>query len=81
MIFWLLSKIEKNKKDRARGSAPAFPMNGAKYIYHHGGRRTEVRFRATGVLYMVLWDVDDNLDVVAKATHVPAQQMMSGPKI
>ena len=80
MIFWLLSKIEKNKKDRARGSSPIL-CTGFKYIYHHGGRRTEVRFRATGVLYMVLWDVDDNRDAVAKAAHVPVQQLVSGPKI
>jgi hypothetical protein len=76
-----LSKLEKNKKERARGSAPVFPVNSAKYIYHHGGRRTEVRFRATGVLYMLLWNVDDNLEAVAKAAHVPAHQLLTGQKI
>ena len=78
MIFWLLQKFENKKKERARGSAPVFPIMGLKYTYHYGGRYTEIRFRATGRLHMVLWDVDDDLDVIAKHAFIPPAQLLAG---
>ena len=80
MILWLISKFEKNRTARARGST-THPLTTLKYSYHSSGRRTEVRFVDTGVLYMVLWDVDHDLVSVAKAAHVPAAQLVPGKAI
>ena len=40
-----------------------------------------MRFVDTGVLYMVLWDVDHDILAVAKASHVPAAQLVPGKAI
>jgi len=80
MFLWLISKFEKNRTARARGST-THPLTTLKYSYHCSGRRTEVRFLDTGVLYMVLWDVDHDLVSVAKAAHVPAAQLVPGKAI